>query len=55
VHAIRQYLGHSSIATSQIYIDEAGDERVMEEVASFTLPRSEATKEARRRLNIEAT
>ncbi len=53
VHAIRQYLGHSSIATSQIYIDEAGDERVMEEVASFTLPRSEATKAARRRLNLD--
>lgn len=52
VHAIRQYLGHSSIATSQIYIDEAGDERVMEEVASFTLPRSEATEQARRRLNL---
>lgn len=55
VHAIRQYLGHGSIATSQIYIDEAGDERVMEEVASFTLPRSEATAQARRRLNLSGS
>ena len=52
IHAIRQYLGHRSIATTQIYIDDAGDERVMSEIAAVTPSRSEALRAALRRLHL---
>ena len=53
IHAIRQYLGHRSIATTQIYIDDAGDERVMNEIAAVTSSRSEILRTALRRLHLE--
>lgn len=52
IHAIRQYLGHRSIATTQIYIDDAGDERVLNEIAAVTPSRAEALRAALRRLHL---
>ena len=52
IHAIRQYLGHRSIATTQIYIDDAGDERVMNEIAAMTPSRTAALRAARRTLHV---
>ena len=54
IHAIRQYLGHRSIATTQLYIDDAGDERVMNEIAAVTPSRAETLRGALRRLHLNA-
>jgi len=54
IHAIRQYLGHRSISTTQLYIDDAGDERVMNEIAAVTPSRAEALRTALGRLHLNA-
>jgi len=51
-HTVKTYLGHASIGTTEVYLEDAADERVMDDVRTYTPTRREQIRSARTELDL---
>lgn len=51
-HTVKTYLGHASIGTTEVYLEDAADERVMDDVRTYTPARRDQIRNARTELDL---
>lgn len=54
-HTVKTYLGHASIGTTEVYLEDAADERVMDDVRTYTPARRDQIRGAKTELDIEGS
>ena len=51
-NSIKAYLGHASVQTTEVYQEDAADEQVMDDVATYTPTRRQQIEDAKELLNL---
>lgn len=55
VKTIKEYLGHASIDTTEVYMEDAADEQLLDDVLTYTPKRRDQIADAKSRLFLEGT